>query len=311
MGRFSSEKYAPLFDIEKAAAPPFAERRPTRQEWGKKLEHGAVGCYRVKRIESGDYLEYECYPVWKWRREASRAKKLNGTEKAMKGQNEKNAWKKLIRLLNTNFTQADLAITLSYAGRPPETVEQARRDVQNYLKRIKRWREGQGLPELKYISVIECLGVDGRRKRVHHHIVMSGMDRDKAEELWGKGRANTFKLQPDEYGLEGWGRYVSKARGKRQLNEKSWTGSRNLKQPKVTVADTKLSRRAVEMALVDEETLRDLIHRKEPAHMVNDIKIKISDYVPGAYISIRMRRITPRGSPPEKKKRGRPPAGKT
>ena len=43
---------------------------------------------------------------------------------------------------------------------------------------------------MKYAYVIEFGGKDGRRKRVHHHVIMSGMDRDKAEALWnGRGYA--------------------------------------------------------------------------------------------------------------------------
>lgn len=38
--------------------------------------------------------------------------------------------------------------------------------------------------------------------RIHHHIIISGMDRDKAEELWGNGMANTRRMQANELGFE-------------------------------------------------------------------------------------------------------------
>lgn len=293
--RYTGERFEALFDKD---VDLNAEQGAGRREWGRKLGHQAVGLYRTKRIVSGDYIEYEGYPVWQSQREASRAKKANPTEAAQRAQNEKDSRKKLVRLLNTNFTEADLSITLSYAGEEPGSLEQARKDMQNYLRRVKRWREKQGLPELKYVYIIEYLSADGRKKRVHHHVVMSGMDRDKAEELWGMGRANSHRLQPDDYGYEGLGRYVVKTKGKRPENEKAWTGSRNLKKPRVTVSDRRLTRKAIEQGITDENELRERIQRQEPGYIVNDISIKTSDYVPGAYVSVRLRRVAPRGSPP-------------
>lgn len=305
--RYTGEKHEPLFD---KAVNLEAERGTDRLVWSRKLDHQAVGIYRTKRIVSGEFMEYESYPVWEKQGEATKAKKAQPTEAAQQAQNEKDSRKKMVRLLNTNFTRQDLSVTLSYAGEQPASMEQARRDMQNYLRRVKRWREKQGLPELKYLYIIEYVGEDGRKKRAHHHLVMSGMDRDKAEELWGMGRANTIRLQPDEFGLEGLGRYVSKTKGHRAKNEKAWTGSRNLKTPHVTISNRRMSKKAILIGITDENELRDRIQRQEPGYIVNDINIKRSDYVPGAYVYVRLRRIAPRGSPP-KGKRGRPPTGET
>ena len=81
--------------------------------------------------------------------------------------------------------------------------------MQNYLRRIKAYRKKMSLGEPKYIYVIEG-SEESTKKRIHHHLIMSEMNRDEAEKIWGKGRANAMKLQPDEFGLEGLARYIAK-----------------------------------------------------------------------------------------------------
>ena len=79
------------------------------------------------------------------------------------------------------------------------------------------------MDDLKYIYVIEFENGEGRKKtRVHHHVIMSGMNRDAAERLWTNGWANTRRLQPDEYGLEAPARYIVKdPKGKKAVECKS------------------------------------------------------------------------------------------
>lgn len=165
----------------------------------------------------------------------SGSREKENVPRSTKNLNDKNAKKKLIRKINANFTKADIWVTLTYKNGVPDE-EQARKDIRNYLRRVREWRRKRGMTELKYVYVIEYGGKDGRRKRVHHHVVMSGMDRSAAEELWnGKGWANAKKLQPDEYGLEALARYVTKEAN----GGKRWCASRNLSEPKETTADTK------------------------------------------------------------------------
>lgn len=279
---YSAERHEILFDRE-------LEGRGNHHSRGKELQHQAVGLYRTKRIVCGEYLELESFPVWVWQREATRAKRVKPTDAAQRAQNRKNAQKRLIRLMNTNFTEEDLFLTLTYNGDQPATMEAAKKDMQAYIRRVKRWRDKQGLPELRYIYTVECEG-EGRRARVHHHIVMSGMDRDEAERLWGLGRANSSRLQPDEYGLEGLARYFCKTQGTRAPGERIYSCSRNLAKPHVTCSDQKLSRRAIARGVDNEAALRELIERREPDYIVNDITIRRSDIVAGAYVSVRMRR---------------------
>lgn len=283
---YSSENYEFLFDRSEELKESAFDR----------LRHKDVFRYRAKTIKAGNVLEVEVFPIWNTRGEAIRAKK-HKTRQAQKNLNDKNAKKKLIRKINANFTEEDLCITLTYKGGVPDE-EQARRDIRNYIRRVREWRRKHGLSELKYVYVIEFGGGDGRRKRVHHHVIMSGMDRDEAERLWnGKGWANTRRLQPDDYGLEALARYVTKEPN----GGKRWCASRNLVEPKETVADTKISKRRVEkMAMDFEEAPAAIFGKLFPDYDFNDCTVRHSEFVAGAYIYARLHR---RPAPPEKKRK--------
>lgn len=263
------------------------------------LRHKDVFRYRAKTIKSGDMLECEIYPVWATQNELRKAKRTT-TRETQKNLNDKNARKRLIRKINTNFTKKDLCITLTYKGAVPDET-QARRDIRNYIRRVREYRKKNGHPEMKYVYVIEFSGEGGRKKkRVHHHVIMSGMDRDEAEKIWGKGWANSRRLQPDDYGLEALARYVAKE----PRGGKRWCASRNLKEPQITIADTKLSKRQAERLAQDVEEAAPLIFGKLfPDYEFNDCEVRRSEFVAGAYIYARMHRT--KAPPPKKREKTR------
>lgn len=264
------------------------------------LRHKDVFRYRAKTIKSGHVLECEIYPLWNCRSEAQKARAAT-TREAQKNLNAKNARKNLTRKVNANFTEDDLCITLTYKGTVPDE-EQARRDIRNYLRRVRDFRKKNGLSELKYIYVIEFEDGEGgrKKKRVHHHVIMSGMDRDTAEKIWGKGWANTRRLQPDEYGLEAIARYIVKE----PAGSKRWCASRNLVDPQITKADTKLSKRQAEKLATDfDDAAPQIFGKLFPDYDFNDCEIHRSNYVAGAYIYARMHR---RKSTPPKSKQKKP-----
>ena len=65
---------------------------------------------RTKTILSGKYLEVELFPVTAHGHRHDRRCKLSRAEQ--RKQNEKNATKKLVRLINANFVQGDIISTL-------------------------------------------------------------------------------------------------------------------------------------------------------------------------------------------------------
>ncbi len=201
--------------------------------------------YRERRFFCGDYLEVNIFPVFAHQK--GRGKRKKPTSEVQAKLNEHNAEQQLIRILNANFTGEDIEIHLTYTDESlPETPDEAKRDFQNFIRRVKHRRQRMGLSELKYV-IVPAGGIDGTR--YHAHITMSGgLDRSLLEELWGYGYANSRRLQFNENGVEGLARYVSRqfsAHRDELPFGKRWSGSRNLTIPEAQDRDGRLSRRQV------------------------------------------------------------------
>lgn len=246
--------------------------------------------YRERRYYCGDYLEVDIFPVF--RKQNGRRKKAKPTSEVQTRLNEHNAEQKLIRILNANFTGDDIEIHLTYAQpNLPSTPEEAERDVQNFLRRVKRLRKKEGLPELKYVNV-PAGGVDGTR--FHFHITMSGgIERSRLEELWGYGYANSRKLQFNENGVEGLARYVARQfsthKGEMPFR-KRWTASRNLTIPEPHDRDGRISsKRAKELATF-EAASREPFERLYEGYRFADCRPFYNDVNGGYYLHIKMYR---------------------
>lgn len=279
MKPYSSKFYEILFD---------KKSDPKENALDAVLRHKDVFLYRVKTIKSGDILECEIYPIWKCQNDINRAKRKEKSRKAQEDLNDKNTKKAIVRKVNANFTGNDICNTMTYEGVPP-TEEQARRDIRNYIRRVRDWRRRNGLTgAFKYIYAIEFDDGKGKTVRVHHHIIMSGMDRDAAEALWGKGRANCRRLQPKKDGLEAIARYIAK--GKK--GKKRWSASTNLTPPKVTTADHKITKRQMERIAVDKEmkVAPAVFERFYGGYTFNTASVRFSDFVAGAYLYVQMYR---------------------
>lgn len=246
------------------------------------------GC-RQKTITAGEVRECEIYPIYGRRASLSRARKERATPEKQKKQNAKNTRKRIVRLLNANFTKEDIWATFTYDNKHlPKDMKRARKNLQNYLRRVAYWMEKKKLGPLKYLYVTEYIN-NGKEVRIHHHVVMNFPDRDIAERLWnGGGRTQTRRLQPDESGLEGLGRYVSKSRSVKY--EKTWAASRNLKEPKITVSDTAISRRRARDFALNYNDAVAYFERQNKGYKVIEFKTYISDIVSGVYIYVKMRR---------------------
>ncbi|WP_195973134.1 rolling circle replication-associated protein [Clostridium thermobutyricum] len=243
--------------------------------------------YREKKIYSGDMFEAEIYPITIYERNQSRRKKNKISSKEQKNLNGKNATKKLIRLINTNFTNKDLFATYTYDKEHlPNSLEQAKRDIKNHIRSIRRYLKKNNLPELKYIAVIEHK--EGKQAiRIHHHMVLSGdIDRDTLEKLWKKGRCNTHRLQSNEFGYEGLARYIAKD----PKGAKRWIPSRNLKQPKISINDFKYSKRKVEN-ISKSQGDRELFESLYKGYIFRDYKVEVNDVMGTISIYIKMQKI--------------------
>lgn len=280
MKQFSAEKYIHLFDT------------PVDGVNGADnvLRPGNVGRYRCKTVKHGERLDVEIFPIWNTASEAKEARKAAKTKKAQAAVNDRNSHKRIERLVNENFDRGDIRIDLLYDDDHLPTRDVAERDIRNYIRRVKSYRRKHGMSELKYVYSIEYADAEGVEKRGHHHMIMSGMDRDDAEKLWGKGRSNADRLQPDpDGGFAGAALYIVKC-GPRSKGKRRYSCSKNLKPPRVTTADNKISRRrANELAADIDQYPKELFEKLYPGYVFTEVKIKTSEYVAGVYIYAKMR----------------------
>lgn len=241
--------------------------------------------YREKSYDCGNYKEVYIYPCYTTgRRTGGRKKKARPTQEGQRRINAKNRENNLIRLLNANFTAEDLSLDLTYAPEHnPTEDEEARRDLQNFLRRLKRLRGRRGLSELKYIAVTEK---GSRKGRFHHHLVISGgIGIAELAKLWGRGFIKVSPLQFNETGLIGKGKYMVK----QNLYFKSFNASKNLIHPQPHTRDGRLSARKVE------ELWRDTDNRAEyeglyEGYIVAEADAYLSDRDGGYYMLIRLYR---------------------
>ena len=253
---------------------------------------GKMG-YRRRVTLAGDRMECEIYPVFgRDDEQKARAAKKNITPEKQKRLNDERARRRLIQLADANFTEKDIHLTLTF--RHETTLPACRKDVRNFLLRVKRYREKHGLPELKYIYSIE-----GKRElskgfpvsRIHIHMLMNGgLSRELLEEMWELGYANADRLQPTERGLEEIASYIIKEARNRD-GARKWSASRNLKQPLRRTSDAKTSNRVVKAIAQDiRNEAKEQTEKLYPRYRFVDCKVYYSDQLDGVYIRILMRR---------------------
>lgn len=245
---------------------------------------GHTAGYRVKEIKSGKRLELEIYPYWDTRPQSGvKAHKLKESRTAQKNQNEKDSKKRFIRLLNTNFDKNDLHITLTFEKMPP--IEEAVKHTKNYLAKINRRRKKAGLTPARYMYVTES--ACEKNVRTHVHLVIEGgLPRDEMESLWPHGYANADRLQLNDFGLEGLGRYLMKdPKGRRR-----WCSSKNLKQPEIKIYDHKIKRRTVQTIENNRDAAREVVKKLYPGYTLHDpereVQVRTNNFVTGAYVTI-------------------------
>lgn len=229
---------------------------------------------RERRTKSGNLLEIDFFPIWdNGNKISTRPKGIKPSSEAQKKYNNAMAIKRCIRLINANFDSGDLLITYTYIqAYAPATLDDATRDINNYIRRIKTKRaselkkitrllkEEPNNPKLtqkfkkltapfKYYYTIEEVAYKTGEKRgmknYHVHLFMTGgIERDDAERIWGKGlRVNAMRFQPENFGPEAAARYIAKdPQGKRRFRH-----SKNLTQPKTVKKDGRITRRGVEL----------------------------------------------------------------
>ena len=242
--------------------------------------------YVIKTIKAGSMIEKELYCIPKGR-DYKRSMKKRKSSKAQEKLNKKNRIKNTIRLVNANFKQGDLYITLTYKKATLVNEDRAKKDIDNYIKKLKRWfKKNRPNEEFKYIHVIDFVDdpKKSKRTRIHHHLIVSEMDRDVAEEKWDLGVVNAKRLQPNEFQFEEVATYMA-AQAKRRIGH-----SKNLKKPTITIDSTSLTRRKVERLAIEEYSHKEFFEKKNKNYKFLKSDTYISDDFGGVYIYAKMSR---------------------
>ena len=270
--------------------------------------------YREKIYRTGDYLDIQLFPVFN-KANARRKKRSKPTSEMQAKLNQRNAERALTRILNANFGEEDISVTLTYSAKDlPESFEDAERDAKNFLRRVKRLRAKKGLEEIKYV-LIPGPG------RFHFHIPMNGGIGDKElQKLWPYGYCNIIHFQLNENGIEGHARYIAKqfedsddpdifdmfdineetgevtevqsaeGRGQRKKGKRRYSCSKNIIRPEAEEKDGRISAAKVEeIATVDSESRR-VFEKLYPGYCLSDVRPYYNEENGGYYLEIRMYR---------------------
>lgn len=158
------------------------------------------------------------------------------TEEQIQRTNANTAQRKLEMLMATNFDEGDLVLTVTYRDADlPDSADVTRKHLGKVFSLMRAYRKARGLPDLKYIYVLEGRHGD---HRPHAHIIINaaGGDLELMRSLWIWGddiQLNYIR----ERGYDGWAGYLTKERREASLNgKKQFVGSRNLDRPVTTYA---------------------------------------------------------------------------
>ena len=275
---------------------------------------------REKRIYCGkEWLEVDIVPVTNMP-EAGKPKGKGSSQK-QQNLNDKNSKRRFVQIANTNFNEEDLHISATYnEAHLPMTLEEAEKNVHNYLNRVKRRMKRVTGQDLKYMLVTDYtpeeeegqLTLEGledtgtRAVRIHHHIIINGgLSREDLELMWSTTRINWKKaqdpkyrrevdfigfvncdrLQPNENGIEGLVNYINK----RKKGCKKWSTSQNLKKPKVKKNDHKYSFRKLRQYAQTPED-KEIWRKQYKGYEPTKIDYQYNDYT-GWSVYLRLRKV--------------------
>ena len=156
------------------------------------------------------------------------------TEEQIQRTNANTAQRKLEMLMATNFDDTDLVLTVTYRDADlPDSADVTRKHLGKVFSQMRAYRKVRGLPDLKYIYVLEGRHGD---HRPHAHIIINAVGNDlelmKSLWLWGDNIQLNYVR---EARLRRLGRlsHQGAPRGKSQ-RKKQFVGSRNLARPVTT-----------------------------------------------------------------------------
>lgn len=190
--------------------------------------------YVESECVAGRTIEIERYYTARYgRRGQEKAPSKNPSREEQRIINNKQAEKKLRRLINANFKGGDFHVVLSYkkdGETPPRGREDLREDARKFLRDLRKEYKKMEIP-MKYIHVTE-IGAKGAR---HHHLVLNHSDPEAIRRCWPHGfiRVSPLDDSGDYKKLAAYLiKYTCQVVGTEfEIHGKRWNASRNLIHP--------------------------------------------------------------------------------
>lgn len=206
--------------------------------------------YMVRIIRSGKVEEKVCFPInpgTKVRRPKSR-----GSLPRQQDHNERDSIKRVTRIINCNFEQGDLLLTLNYddagyskLGVADENTlrEHADKEAVKFLDRLRYHMKKHGIEPRYMLFTSDVDGDTGELVRPHHHLLIKseGFEFDGGiisvlgkdlRKIWKNGGINMQTLhEQDSYNQLA--AYLYRQVRRLALGENKYHGSANLKKPEL------------------------------------------------------------------------------
>lgn len=146
--------------------------------------------------------------------------------------NEREAVKNLARILNCNFKQGDMWITLTYPEEYlPESPEAADREFAKFLRKLRALAKKETGKNPVYVTSPPCDADPrtGERVRLHYHVVMPAVAYEQVIKLWPQADV-TYRRLDGRGDYTGIARYIC-GQSAHAPGKKRWRCSKGLKKP--------------------------------------------------------------------------------
>lgn len=163
---------------------------------------------------------------------AKRTKRIAGNTSLKKiAANEREAVRRLARIINCNFGRGDLWICLKYSDdRLPESYEAAKAVLTKFLRKVRaEYKKRTGKP-FRYIATTSNVNPrNGKEARLHHHVVMDRVAYEIIAKYWPEGEIS-YSVMGNRGDHTAMAKYMVENSPK-EAGKKKWSTSRGLKKP--------------------------------------------------------------------------------
>lgn len=145
--------------------------------------------------------------------------------------NEREAARRLSRIINCNFKPGDLWLTLKYSDkRLPESLDEAEKDIARFLRKVRAAYKKETGEKLRYIlCTSEKSTKTGGKTRLHHHLIMDRMAWDTIIKYWPEEEIS-YSLLDGRGDHSALAKYIVK-NFNGEAGRKRWSCSRGLDKP--------------------------------------------------------------------------------